>query len=289
MSPTCTKIMLPCLPLLPPEIFDQITQAIPGNGHLLDLALCSRSICDFVLRHLYTHLTLKCNKVESSQPKYPKLRSLILRLLRNPILASHVRSIVLEEQWEWNWDKSRVLRPGAVSNHDFFPEVKRYLGAWEKGSRKAWARAIRATNEDATMALLFQIVTNVKAISIVIPTSAGRYFLKIFERAVQRQSVYGNPTQCFQNLETVVISVDSYDFGIEVDLLYYYMQLPSIRKICLQKVGSPDIDYRGLSPLGRLQPRSCQVQHLELRECRLKNQDLKDVLAACNSLQTFGK
>lgn len=318
--------MAPSLSTLPPEIFTQIIENIPKNGHLHDLALCCHGFYDLVLPKLYSHLSLKVNLL-NDQPSYPKLRSLVSRILFNPTLASHVRSITLDQEWscqascsDGEEDSEEIdddddAEGGEDDNHHIgnaaecletgndekgiyqkaadMPDLFHLLQHMSVFDRSELMEGTENNNEDALMALLFQSVPNLKAMSIEIHPIEAHLFFKVFRRAAagREDLQVSPPIQSFARLQVVINNCDgsgAETCGMPTNLLYRYIRLPAIREIYMSKVGSFHAGEDRLFPLAMLKDGSCPtVEHLELRDSKLHSKELKCTLAACCNLRTF--
>ncbi|KAI4259405.1 MAG: hypothetical protein L6R42_004590 [Xanthoria sp. 1 TBL-2021] len=299
--------MAPSLSTLPPEIFTQIIENIPKNGHLHDLALCCHGFYDLVLPKLYSHLSLKVNLL-NDQPSYPKLRSLVSRILFNPTLASHVRSITLDQEWscqascsdgeedseEVDDDDDDDDEGGEDDNHHIgnaaecletgndekgiyqkaadMPDLFHLLQHMSVFDRSELMEGTENNNEDALMALLFQSVPNLKAMSIEIHPIEAHLFFKVFRRAAagREHLQVSPPIQSFARLQVVINNCDgsgAETCGMPTNLLYRYIRLPAIREIYMSKVESFHAGEDRLFPLAMLKDGSCPtVEHLELRD-----------------------
>ncbi|KAL8680453.1 MAG: hypothetical protein Q9186_003351 [Xanthomendoza sp. 1 TL-2023] len=281
-----SSAVVPCLSSLPPEIVIQIVKNISYIGHLLDLALCCRALHDLVRPALYTHLAL-----ERGDDFYKHLRLLTYRILTDASLASQVRSITLDEEWDINSGEDSEV---SISDQDFMPMAENYLKDWEGHDRMRWTEQLEQNNEDAMLALLFHAVPFLEVMHIVLTPYCADTFTKVLQTAVAKDISSDASIQRFQNLHVVINNCDDDKYGTDTDLLCYYLQLPSIREIYVQNVGSYNIeeyaDYREIkdSPLTSLECGTCPtVRHLELRDSKLNTMDVKATLAACSNLKTF--
>ena len=301
--------MAPSLSALPPEVFTQIVENIPKNGHLLDLALCCHGFYDLVLSKLYSHLSLKVNLLKH-QPTYPKLRLLFSRILSNPIMASYVRSITLDQEWTcqaWN-DEENGKEIDNGDDHEYEGDDHGYEGddheyggdnvyienaaaCLEMGNeedsyehpadlpnlfnllqpmsvyeRSELMEGVENNDEDALVALLFQAVPNLKAMSIEIDPFEAVLFYKVFRRAVaaREDSNVSPPIQSFARLQVVINNCDgsgAQTCGMPTRLLDQYLRLPAIREIYMSNLGSFQSDEDPF-PLGTLKDGSCPtVEH----------------------------
>ncbi|KAL8912151.1 MAG: hypothetical protein Q9171_002785 [Xanthocarpia ochracea] len=313
--------MAASLTTLPPETLRQIIRNIPKNSHLLDLALCCRPLYGSVLPELYTHLSL--TEVYSNTRFWSKLRLLTSRILSDPILASHVRSIIFEKEWNCDWlpygddgdgdedennddndndrdgrneqsDTAGHLETGneesidAKAAGDDMSDLLHLLQPMSASDRD---ELLKGHNKDALMALLVQAVPNLKIMSLVIPPGQATILTKVIERAASdRTDPQARPSiKTFSRLQVVISSRHTRGPSMNTDLLYHYIRLPAIRQICMQCVDSPDSTKKQQFPLATLEHGSCPtVEHLELRENNINNaKDLKGMLAACSNLRTF--
>ena len=275
---------------LPAELLIEIIRNIPKNGHLLNLALCCRALHDSVLPQLFEHITLKAapDEVLNLGPTFPKLRLLVTRLLHNPYLASRVRKITLGTDWS---DKEFGLES---------PQQDRETlgGRWKSEARKlckGWAEedidelitALESNIEDALVAPLFQSTVNIEVINIVVPFYYMHFSNSVFESAVDQTSSQEAIPPPFDKLRTVANSFGHEEEGTSTDLLYQYMQIPSIREIYVQQVGSDGSEEPAKDVLMNLKAQSSNVEHLELRQCRLNGVETLGLLGACKNLKTF--
>ncbi|KAL8811302.1 MAG: hypothetical protein Q9223_001819 [Gallowayella weberi] len=274
--------MAPSLGTLPPEILIQIVRNIHRNGHLLDLALCCRALHDIVLPELYTHLTL-----QPDEEGYKQLRLLTFRLLTNISLASCVRSITLDEEWHTeSWYPNPPISDN-VSDKDFMPMVAKHIKDWPESDREEWIEHLERNDQDAIVALLLHTVLDLEIMHIVIPPINSDTFTKVFEAAVAKDAPSNTSLPRLQNLRVVINSCNEDKYGISTELLYYYLQLPSIREVYVHRIGT-DSDADKFMPLCCLEPGSCStLEHLELRDSKLSAEDVKATLAACSNLKSF--
>ncbi|KAL8855433.1 MAG: hypothetical protein Q9178_007922 [Gyalolechia marmorata] len=310
--------MAPSLTTLPPETLRQIISNIPKTSHLLDLALCCRPLYGSVLPELYTHLCL--TEVYPKTRFRSKLRLLTSRILSDPILASHVRSLRFQREWDYDWqpycdDKDEDENNDDNNNgRDGRNEYSDTAGCLETGNEESIDtkaagddmldllnllqpmsvsdrnELLKGHNKDALMALLVQAVPNLKIMSLVIPSRQANIFTKVFEEAaaVRTGPQARPPIQTFSRLQVVINSRHVQEPSMKTDLLYNYIRLPAIRQICMQCVDSSGSTENQQFPLATLEHGSCPtVEHLELRENKINVKDLKGMLAACSNLRTF--
>ena len=315
--------MAPSLTTLPPETLRQIISNIPENSHRRDLALCCRPLYRTVLPELYTHLSV--TEAYSLTRFRFNLRLLASRILPDPILASHVRSLIFGKKWDYDYDwppfcydkeedenkndnnngrdgrdeysdTAGCLETGNEESIDTkaagddMPDLLHLLQPMNVSDRK---KLLKGHNKDALMALLIQAVPNLEIMNLVIPSRPSRQannFTKVFEKAaaVRTGPQARPPIQTFSRLQVVINSRHVRGPSMNTDLLYHYIRLPAIRQICMQCVDSSDPTGNQQFPLATLEYGSCPtVRHLELRENKINAKDLKGMLAACSNLRTF--
>ncbi|KAL9002720.1 MAG: hypothetical protein Q9188_004373 [Gyalolechia gomerana] len=212
--------MAPCLGSLPPELVNQIITHICGNGNLLNLALCCHSLHKLVIPHLYAHITLRVHKVQGGHC-HPGLRALTSRLLKDPVLASYIRSIKLPNSWDcavaYNSDGLEILTDAALGYQDtrLVDYVK--VGSCKQEPRQSWTASENgmvakikmaagtkksenpietAEHEDESMhiARLLLATPNLEVLDIVEPCYKAYHAMKVIELAVHSHKDPG-PTE----------------------------------------------------------------------------------------------
>ncbi|KAL8798349.1 MAG: hypothetical protein Q9182_006737 [Xanthomendoza sp. 2 TL-2023] len=275
--------MAPSLGTFPPEMLIQIVKNIRRTGHLLDLALCCRALHDLVLPELYTHLTL-----QRHEKRYEKLRLLTFRLLTNNSLASCVYSITLDEAWGVGCFLKNPPFSDNISDKDFMPTVAKHIKDWPETDREEWIELLERNTEDAMLALLLHTVLNLQIMHIVIPPSSTYTFTKLFKAAADKDPRYITAPRRLQNLRVIISSCDADMYGTSTELLYYYLQLPSICEIYVHNIGTGYLQDEKGFPLTCLKSGSCStLEHLELRDSKLGAKMVKAMLATCSNLRTF--
>lgn len=319
--------MAPSLSTLPPEIFTQIIENIPKNGHLLDLALCCHGFYALVLPELYSHLSLNVDLLDDRRT-HPKLRLLTCRILSSPTLASSVRSITLNQEWscpksyphddddhvtEINDNHNEAYEDHDDYNHDvtWYPRANHQESTNQNAAeadmldifhlpqhmslldRNELLEVMNCDNEHALMALLFQAAPNLQAMSIRIHAFQAEILFNVFERAVavRNHPQAHPPSQTLAYLQFVVNNYDNSGAGkccVPTHFLYYLIRLPTIREIYMSRYGNLLFLDDWLFPSGKLECGSCPtVEHLEFSDSVLEAKELKDILAACSNLKTF--
>ena len=81
---------------LPTEVSLLIIRNVEKSGWLLDLALCCRSLYYLTLPCLYTDVKLL---FEGFNTGFLSLIPFTTHMLKNPVLASHVHGLAIEERW----------------------------------------------------------------------------------------------------------------------------------------------------------------------------------------------
>ena len=208
----------------------------------------------------------------------PKLRLLTCRILSSPCLASYVRSITLNQEGSCaasytHDDDNNVAEINdnhneAYEDHDDYNhDVTWYLGANHQEStnqnaakgdmldifhlpqhmslldRNELVEEMNCDNDYALMALLFQAVPNLQAMSIKIHPFHAEILFDLFERAVAvRDHPQAYPlSQTFAYLQVVVSNYDNSGAAkcrVPTNFLYYFIRLRTIREIYMSRTGS---------------------------------------------------
>lgn len=98
---------------------------IEKSGWLLDIALACRSLHELTVPYLYFDVKLTYHGYES---RFPYLRPFSIHVIKNPRLASHVRSFTLGECWGSSCD------PSEPEDTDSVDDAVRPRKKWKSGS-----------------------------------------------------------------------------------------------------------------------------------------------------------
>lgn len=274
MAPTLNLITLP------PELLIHTIKHIQQQHDLLSLAQCCHRLYQLVLPILYTYISLKKAK---NQTRFTTFYLLTYRLLSDPLLASYVRRLSLDEEWDINSDEPRMKQ---TIKSDFLSMARQHLIAWPEDERKRWIEQVEKGDEDAMAALLFHSVPSLDTLHFVLPLYFPSYgtniFIKLIGGAVT-QEMSRLEVQKFKNLR-IIIDDRGPSARIPADPLNYYLRLPSIQEVYMRRTWSEDDELS----LTSVKPGSCPtLKHLELRCSSLNSLDLTQLLAACTDLKTF--
>ncbi len=268
---------------LPPEVLRDIIRYVKPKSALCNLALCPKEIFKFVIPLLYEKIEVK--------NEHSSLRDLTYLFLQRPDLAQHVRQFTVggrgndDEPWE-DSDESSKSNDSSKMIETLKKAIK--ASSVSKEEEEQWFMDLELGDEDAIMALLLPTLVKLEKLEHKRKFDC-QYCTRMMKRAWQREKPFDeNPA--FQHLRDVVhIYADADKYGVDPNYLSLFTLLPAIRSVFGHFLGSDYSDeetpavYEGLRPT----PASSSLSHLELRDCRLKNEDLVRLLQVPKALKTF--
>ena len=261
---------------LPPELWIQVISNVGKSGWLLNLALCCRSFYHLTLPFLYSDVKLLRDTYETG---FPHLKPFTIHILKNPKLASHVRSFAMDQCWVYHlssdWESHGVDEnvQGVLSRSNLSHE-----------EQEQWIRSLERNVEDAYLTLLLSSLPNLERLDLMLPGLYADRFEKLIQNAAKTKNVF-HTHSAFSQLRVVINNCIDHIYGSSPTLLSGYLQLPSVREFYGQNVGSYDDEAH--TGLATLESASHPLVHLELRESRLNATDLTNLLRACKNIKTF--
>ncbi|KAL8965227.1 MAG: hypothetical protein Q9183_003962 [Haloplaca sp. 2 TL-2023] len=288
---------------LPIELLVHIIQNLSNPGDLRALALCSSAFIELVIPRLYEYIRLEPPQDGAHRVAFPELYMLVIRLIQNPFLASRILKITLADAWS---NKDADLE---VSEDDLATirvkveaEARKSCKGWAEEDIQEYVTALEYGDEGALLALLFQVAINVEVVNVVLPRflvlpcRCGHFYFRTFQGAVKPISPQEALSRPLHKLRIIANSSERTntgyraDEGNSTDMLHLYMQLPSVREIYVQRLVSCDSVDNGSTEkpvLESLEVNSSNVEHLELRICRLDAVQAQGLFGACRNLKTL--
>lgn len=261
---------------LPTEVLLLIIRNVENSGWLLNLALCCRSLYYLTLPCLYTDVKLLFSGFTTG---FLSLKPFTTHMLKNPVLASHVRGIAIEEQ------SSRRIYPSSEPRLD---ETVRELisrSSISQMRQEKWIEALEGGDNGSFVALLLSSLPNIQRLSLV-----GLPWLypveELFKSAAKSESfLYTRPA--FSSLRVLRFESMGYSWT-SLSLLSSFLQLPSLREFYGEQIYIEQLyDDKANRSLAALKSATISLDHLEIREGSLSATELPNLLRASRSLKTI--
>ncbi len=265
---------------LPPEILLLIISNIEKSGWLLDLALCCRSLYRSTLPYLYSHIKLLFQAHENKIGGL-YLKSFTVHILKHPELAALVHDFTMDQSWQDSYISSENTESPGI-DEAIQQVVSRFHPSQE--DLGVWIGSLKRGDVGPYLALLLSSLPNLESLDLVVPRPSAGYFEYLLHSAAKRKNVF-NTHSAFSSLRVITHDYQGPGYGPSAGLLSDYLHMPSLHELSCRKIGSyNDKASEGLATLG---PATIPLVHLELREGRLNEPDLANVLRACKGLKSF--
>lgn len=263
---------------LPPEISTQIIRNVEKSGWLLDLALCCRSLYHLTLPRLYTDVKLILKDFRTGDPY---LIPLTTHMLKKPGLASQVRGLAIEQCRRNDYLSSENSQSPRL-DETVRDVVSR--SSLSQVRQEGWIEALERGDKGSYVALLLSSLPNLQCLNLVGPTLPIYRFKELLQSAARSESFfYTQPA--FSSLRVIVHESKGDTFMTSPDLLFSYLQLPSLRECYGHQIDS--FNHKAHEGLATLKPATISLVHLEIRDGRLSVTDLTNVLRAHKNLKMF--
>ena len=273
---------------LPPELFLRLAEKINRSGHLLDLALCCRSLYKLILPHLYARVALVYHEKANS---YCYIRNFTIRVVQDTQLASYVRDFSLvpqdfstterfQDMYESDNEEGNPLEGplpegladvvGSLSDSD--------------GDRDAWIQELEdGAGEEPWLSLLISHLISLERLDLAIPVFADRWEKSIKKLLMREKPFDKGPG--LSNLKVFACSCHDDKYGTDMHLLSRALYLPSLQAFYGSMIGSNDDAKNDL--IAELKPRSIPLTILEIHQGRINMTDWNNMLQACQNLRTL--
>ena len=264
---------------LPPEILLLIISNVKKTGWLLDLALCCRSLYHSTLPYLYSHIKLLFPTHEN-KTREPYLKSFTLHILKHPELAALVHGFTMNQSWQDTYNCSENTRSPGIDEaiQQVILRSHRFQGDLDE-----WIWHLTRGDVGSYLTVLLSSLPNLECLDLVLPRQSACYFEGLLHRAVKGNLL--NTHSAFSSLRVINHDCRGHGYGASAGLLSDYLHLPSLHELSCRKIGS--YNNRANEGLATLGPATIPLVHLELREGRLNDPDLANVLRACKGLKSF--
>ena len=183
-----------------------------------------------------------------------------------------------------------VLRPITIEEAnalDLPSEVKNAINDASYSDQDAadWLRDVYLRNEDAILSLLLTTLTNLETLDLEVPAWPD-YLERTLMRAGRRDRPFHKSGALAKLTQACWFHHDNMYGGKLAQGLF---ALPSLRSLFLHRIGSEAnyIDFTPPSVLANLESNSSPIEHLELHNCRIKNNDVRDIFRVPRTLKTF--
>lgn len=262
---------------LPTEVSLLIIRNVEKSGWLLDLALCCRSLYYLTLPCLYTDVKLH---FEGFNTGFLSLKPFTTHMLKNPVLASHVRGLAIEEQW----CKRHYLSAEPRLDESVREVISR--SSISQLRQEKWIEALERGDNGSFVALLLSSLPNIQHLSLVGLPWPIYPVEELFKSAAKSQSfLYTRPA--FSSLRVLRFESKGYSWT-SLSLLSSFLQIPSLREFYGDQIYIEQLyDDKANRGLATLESATISLDHLEIREGSLSATELPNLLRASRNLKTI--
>ncbi|MCJ1385323.1 hypothetical protein MMC17_008445 [Xylographa soralifera] len=239
---------------------------------------------------LYYHITLCDQEGGTGCHQFEELRPLTLLLLTRPELARLVHHFSMRDEPSPGYLTETKLKSGELVHglevDDAFKDSIKAASHDEEEEEQWLEHMSWPDHADATLALLLPALTNLESLDLMI-TEGCTYFEKMMRRAGACEKPF-DKEPAFLALADIMHTGYDEKYGLSVEYIGMFMRLPSIRRIFGYRIGSDD-GFRDQidETLAGLGTASSTVSHIELKDCKLHDQGLVNMLRAPKALKTF--
>ncbi len=300
--------------ILSEEILDWVVSLCP-RGALAALSLTSKKLNRIAVPHLYSEAVFD-QKKEWEDPLVYLLPFTHL-IFSSQSHASLVKSLVLPEPVGWEQeelDKGEAAElaakpwPGAGSE-ELEKLLRKKCGEYaldEKDTNELYEKIASGLNADAIFALLLFNLPNLQKLDLNVGMCKNRpAMIAMLERVGQRVKPFDKIPSDLDDEEAIEKFASTSTVGLSKPLdvmvkfntdkypedprhIGAFFNLPFLRSIHTFMTGD-DTNTSSDNPIGKLKPRSCGVEYIELRRTKIHNDNLKCLLDATipGKLKTF--
>ncbi|MCJ1282638.1 hypothetical protein MMC26_001963 [Xylographa opegraphella] len=276
---------------LPLEILRIIVSFVDSDDTLCNMARVCHTLYDITIPFLYDHIALYDREGCPGEYEFKTLRPLTLLLLKRPDLARLVHHFTARESFSAGFMTEKQIKQGEPFNRlkvdDVFKDAIE-AASHDEAEKKQWLEQITwPDHADAILALLLPALPNLESLDLMLGMFGCTYFEKMMQRAGMREKPF-DKDRGFLALKDVMHAWDNDKYGMGVEYIGMFMRLPSIERIFGHRVGSDDrVGAEPDATLAALQTASSTVSHIELKNCKLDERDLANMLRAPKALKTF--
>lgn len=271
------------VPSLPVELVSRILEHVDSDKTLKNVALCSHQWKDISIPHLYNHIDLNA---ADSEDNIHNIKSLTLLFLRKPELAAHVRHFSIRPAFEDNLlhykDEAKPLEEALAAADDVEDEIKNAIKEASHSDEEYSKWLEQAKVDDALLALLLPKFTKLETLDLETPIQP-MFVDRMLGRAAREEKPF-DKSPAFKRLHSLVWVHNDNKYGGSFTAAPFL--LPFVTSIYFHRISSGDGDDPD-EEIAKVEPGSSSCTHLELKDCRFNEGDIKALLCAPKELRTF--
>ncbi|KAF2738063.1 hypothetical protein EJ04DRAFT_574049 [Polyplosphaeria fusca] len=266
------------VPSLPVELTSRILELVDSKSTLLNAALCSQQWYDIATPHLYNHVHLAGDDSEGAVTAAVKL------FLRKPDLAAYVHHLAVRpaiDNGPIDQNENITLSEALAQAGDLDDMFKDAIAHDSRCDKDQIRLLNNARNADGLLALLIPRLSNLETLDLETPISPG---------CVQRMLQFAGANEerfaeepALAHLHSLVWVYDDNKYG--GNIIANPLLLPSMRSLFLHRIGSGDEEVD--EELQNIGHGTSACTHIEMKDCRFNDTDIKNYIAAPKRLSTF--
>jgi hypothetical protein len=279
------------VPSLPVELISRILEVLDSKTTLFNAALCSKQWYDVAAPHMYCSLQLAGTQ-DTYEPTSPSLMSstgsieAALKLfLRKPHLGAYVRHLAVRPAFHdgdiGQENKDLTLEEARRRAKDLDTLIQDAV-AHDAPSEKDHAKLLnRALCTDGLLALLIPRLPKLETLDLEIPISPG-FVQDLLDCAGTKKAPF-ETEPVLTHLHSIVWAHDDNKYG--GSMLASPLLLPSLKSLFLHRIGT-NMDGPN-TQLASIERQTSACTHLEFKDCRFCEEDIKNYLSVPRQLSTF--
>ena len=278
-------------PTLPPELLSRIF-AFATSHTLTVLAVCSQQFYDIAVPYLYRSIDLARDRNGEWNPAYCEigpLKRLAALFLRKQSVALHVKKLRVDANRyddSYPWDKMpKSLHEARGLDVDRGVKEAIRTAAHSEIEEARWLCDFDGSggggSGDAVLAILIPALPKLETLDMTVPLTS--YVQRMLVRIGAREAPFDSGLTA-THLQDICWTGANPVYGSPVAPECFVVS--SVRRLFMHHVGSRDFDNleEGFSGIPSA---SSNVQHLELKKCRLNSNEVTEILRIPKALQTF--